>query len=85
MRFEKLRKSFCIWTRHSRIIETCFGYQYCGRCMEEVGDTLGGIGIGVCVVIGHNCDACKENYKGMTFLDKFLVKNPFTKEASDEA
>jgi hypothetical protein len=77
---EKIKAVVCALFRHSRIITSWFGYQYCGRCGQQIGDTLGSIGIGLSVGIGHNCDKCKENYKAMTFIDKFLVPNPFTED-----
>lgn len=73
-----IKLAVCALIGHSRIITACFGYQHCGRCREQVGDTLSGIGVGTTVGIGHNCEGCYENYKKMTWRDKFLVKNPIT-------
>jgi len=71
----------CALIGHSRIITGFMGYQYCGRCDEQIGDALASVGIGISVGIGHNCDECRENYKLMTWRDKLFVKNPFTTAA----
>jgi ribosomal protein L37AE/L43A len=77
------KKMVCALVGHSRIQEISFYYYYCARCGAQVGDSLGG-----CypeaknvVVVGHNCDTCKENYKKFDWQDKFLAPDPFdTKE-----
>jgi hypothetical protein len=72
---------FCIFFGHSNIISNCFGYVYCGRCGEQTRDTLSGYYRNPkAVVIGHNCDTCKANYKKLTWKDKFLTPNPFKKK-----
>jgi hypothetical protein len=76
----KWKIAVCAFLGHSRIIEGFLGYQYCGRCGEQVGDTLGGAGIRFSVGIGHNCKTCQENYKQMTWRDKLFVRYPFTEE-----
>jgi len=73
----KIKKIFCVFFGHSRIIENCFGYVHCARCGELLGDVIGGVYDGSDkVIMGHNCDTCKANYKKLTLKDKFLVKNP---------
>jgi hypothetical protein len=75
---KKFKAILCILFGHSNIVSTWFGYVYCGRCEEQVGDTLAGSYFaGNVVIIGHNCETCRENYKKMTWWDKFLVPNPF--------
>lgn len=39
----RLRAVFCAVFRHSRIATCWFGYQYCGRCGAQVGDSLAGV------------------------------------------
>lgn len=79
---KKLKAIFCVFFGHSRIVDMCFGYVYCGRCRDQIGDTLGSIfpAIKESVIIGHNCPECKKNWKKLTWKDKFLVLNPFKKE-----
>jgi len=79
----KIKSIYCVLIGHSRIIDTCFGYIYCGRCEDQIGDSLGGVfDTSKSVVIDHNCKQCTKNYKHMTFFkDKFLTKNPFPKKA----
>lgn len=73
-----IRKAFCATYGHSNIVENCFRYRYCARCGEQVGDSLGGYYRNPNeVIIGHNCDVCRENYKKMGWKDKFLCPNPF--------
>jgi hypothetical protein len=74
---ETKAKVACALIGHSRIVSMCFGYQNCGRCGEQIGDTLGGAGIGTCVVIGHKCPECEKNMKEMTWKDKYMVPDPF--------
>lgn len=66
----------------SRISTVCFGYRYCARCGDQIGDNLGSIDAGRpdAVVIGHNCKKCRANYKKCTWKDKVFVKNPFPKK-----
>jgi len=71
----------CEMIGHSRIISMCWGYVHCGRCDQQIGDTLAGIyNLEGYVIIGHNCKACKKNYKKLTWRDKLLVSNPLKKE-----
>ena len=75
---KRIKAIFCILFRHSNILEGCFGYMHCGRCGALLGDTLAGAYKNKdAVVIGHNCDTCRANYKKMGFIDKFLTTKPF--------
>jgi hypothetical protein len=73
----------CSLIGHSKICTTYFGYRYCGRCGQQLGDSLGSIDYGAkkSVIIGHNCEVCRNNYKECDWKDKIYVKNPFKKEA----
>lgn len=72
----------CSLIGHSRISEMCFGYRHCGRCGDLLGDSLAGADYGKpdAVLIGHNCNKCRANYKNCTWKDKIFVKNPFTRK-----
>ena len=75
---EKLKHVFCALFGHSNIITTFFGYVYCARCGDQIGDSLGGYYENTgAVIIGHNCPKCKANYAKLTWRDKFLAPNPF--------
>ena len=75
---EKLKAVFCALFGHSRIQSGCFGYWYCGRCGQQLGDSLAGAySVKDFVIIGHGCDKCRANYKKCTWKDKFLTPNPF--------
>ena len=81
MRFAKLRKVICALWGHSNIETICFGYHYCGRCKEQIGDSLAGIYENHdAVVVGHNCDICRTNYKKLSWKDKLLAPNPFKED-----
>ena len=71
--------------RHSKIVSMFFGYVYCGRCDAQIGDTLAGCFNGSkCVVIGHNCDTCRENYKNLTWEDTIYCQDPFETKEDDK-
>jgi len=69
----------CALIGHSRIQDLCFGYYTCARCGEQLGDGLAGMYSGAekAVVVGHNCDTCRENYKACTWKDKLYTPDPF--------
>jgi len=79
---EQKKSVVCSLIGHSMIQSTCFGYFYCGRCGNQVGDSLGSVYSQApeTVIIGHNCDVCRKNYKKMTWRDKFMVVDPFKVE-----
>ena len=71
----------CSLIGHSNIQTSFFGYYNCGRCSQQLGDSLGSFysGAETAVVIGHNCKKCKENYKKCDWKDKLYVEDPFAK------
>ena len=81
---EKQKKEIvCSFIGHSNIVTGCFGYIYCGRCEAQVGDALGGYyRNNNAVQVGHNCETCRENYKKLTWKDKYLA--PSKKEVFSE-
>lgn len=78
---EQARRVVCALSRHSRIVTTCMGYIYCARCEDQIGDSLGGAGSTAnAVIVGHDCDSCRENAKSLTWQDTFLSPDPFDPE-----
>lgn len=78
---DQRNKVVCSLIGHSNIVSTCFGYVYCGRCNEQIGDSLGSYFDGSkVVIIGHNCNTCRENYKALTWKDKLFCPDPFKVE-----
>ena len=79
---EQKKRVVCSLIGHSMIQTICFGYHYCGRCGAQVGDSLALVypKASETVIIGHNCDVCRKNYKKMTWKDKFLIEDPFKVE-----
>jgi ribosomal protein L37AE/L43A len=79
---EQKKSIICSLIGHSNITETCFGYVNCARCGEQIGDTLGGYypKAKEQVIVDHECDTCKENWKNMTWKDKFMVEYSLDKK-----
>lgn len=71
----------CTFVGHSKVSTTCFGYRYCARCGDQVGDSLASVDYGIkeAVIVGHGCDTCRENLKKCDWTDKLYVRNPFAK------
>lgn len=69
----------CSLIGHSLICKAFWGYRYCGRCGDKLGDSLASIDMGIkeAVLIGHKCKTCVSNYKKCTWKDKYLVPDPF--------
>jgi len=78
---EKKKEIICTFIGHSLIQTSCFGYKYCGRCGEQVGDSLGGIWYDAekAVLAGHNCKTCRANFKKLSWREKLYCRNPFAK------
>ncbi len=74
---EQRNNIVCALIGHSHIITGFMGYQYCGRCSAQIGDTLASVGVGDVVLIGHNCATCQANYAGMDWKHKLFVPDPF--------
>lgn len=71
----------CAMLGHSHITTSCFGYVYCARCGEQVGDMLGGIFYDPLEVrVGHNCPTCRANYEKLDWKSKVLTPDPFGRE-----
>lgn len=79
---KKRNKVVCSLIGHSIISTMCFGYRYCARCGEQVGDNIGSVDYGAesSVIVGHNCKVCRKNYKKCTWRDKLYCPDPFKKE-----
>lgn len=76
-----IKLAICALIGHSRIVTMCFGYISCGRCKEQIGDTLAGADSAKgLVIIQHDCETCRDNYTKMTWRDKFLVRSPWSTE-----
>ena len=74
---DRLKGTFCVWFGHSRISTMCLGYVYCARCGEQTGDTLMLSPVPDSVIVGHNCDTCRDNYTRCTWRDKIFAPDPF--------
>lgn len=78
---EQRNKIACALLGHSLIQTTFLGYYYCSRCGQQVGDKLGSdYDDADVVIVGHNCDICRKNYKKLTWRDKIYCPDPFKAE-----
>lgn len=81
---DKLKKILCVMIGHSKIQVLDWGRFYCARCDDLIADALTqsydqeGI-----VIVKHDCDICRENYKSLTWRDKLLASAPFTNGESE--
>lgn len=74
---DQLKELCCTLIGHSNIVEGCFGYVHCGRCEAQIGDTLAGsYRNDDAVIVGHDCEVCRENAKRLTWRDTFMAKDP---------
>ena len=73
------RAIFCMRNGHSRLGTVFFGYQYCGRCGQQVGDTLGGVGMSHFVPLSHvyedpDCAKCEIRPIDRKHLDPKVIR-----------
>ena len=74
----------CSFIGHSRIQSVCFGYFYCGRCEDQVGDTLAAAyDASKVVIISHDCPTCRDNFKTLTWRDKLYAPDPFAPKTAE--
>jgi hypothetical protein len=75
---EKIKEIYCVLFGHAGIVTVCFGYVYCARCSNQIGDTLGSYyNAKDDVIVGHACDVCRINYKKLSLSKKVLCPDPF--------
>jgi ribosomal protein L37AE/L43A len=80
------KRVVCALIGHSNIQSQWIGYWYCGRCGDQVGDSLGGAySSAEIVLIGHNCATCQKNFSKLTWKDTFLAPAPFKAESESAA
>jgi len=60
---------YCVKHGHAKFIWSFFDYVHCGRCGEQIGDTLAGIFSGKgYVVVGHDCEECTIGFYATTSI-----------------
>jgi len=65
---------YCIKHGHADFISTFFGYVYCGRCGEQIGDQLAGIfDTTDKILVNHKCEKCKKAKRKLSALDKKIL------------
>jgi len=74
---EQRNRVVCSLIGHSIIQTTFFGYFYCGRCGDQVGDSLGSCySAKHVVIVGHKCDVCVKNYNNCTLDGQAICSRP---------
>lgn len=65
----------CIKHGHADYVWTFWGYVYCGRCGQQIGDQLAGIyDTSNMLVVGHGkCKTCNSIKKKLSELDKKIL------------
>lgn len=64
----------CALIGHSSIRTFSWGYNYCGRCEAQLGDSLAGIWkVSGHYIEGHDDEECLDNLQKMTWRDKLYV------------
>lgn len=76
---EQRNNIVCAMLGHSRIQTHCWGYYHCARCGDKLGDSLMSVynNAETAVIVGHNCDTCRTNFKSCTWRDKIFCPDPF--------
>lgn len=74
---ETWRGIACNLIGHSRYITAFFGYQYCGRCGSQIGDSLGGVGAREVVSAEHlawgDCPECEAVRPLLSWKDTYML------------
>lgn len=68
---------YCVKHGHAHYVHTFFGYVYCGRCGEQIGDRLGGIySLESTLVVGHkkDCEVCQRVEESLNTMDKIILE-----------
>ncbi len=81
---EQDAKIYCVKHGHADYVTVCMGYAYCGRCGDQIGDTLGGaFNLTKKVITGcweSSCQHCNDNRKKITGFDKIILERLERKE-----
>ena len=66
---------YCIKHGHAKYFWSFFGYAHCGRCGEQIGDSLAGVFSGDGMVkVGHECETCNKAKESLSKLDLEILK-----------
>ena len=72
----------CALIGHSHIQSVFWGYVYCARCGNQIGDKLASVfDTSASVIVGHGCKQCRKNARAFTWKDTLLAPDPFAQEA----
>jgi hypothetical protein len=70
----KTKAITCVLIGHSNILHSCFGYVHCGRCDDQIGDTLGSVYQNKDAAWEScGCKECHDNLAKMGIRDKLFV------------
>lgn len=66
---------YCVKNGHANYVTNCMGYKSCGRCDQQIGDTLAGVfDMSNVIAVGHKCDKCDELKKSLSPLDVTILE-----------
>ena len=72
---EQKMRIYCIKHGHAKFVTKCFGYVYCGRCGEQLGDQLASyFDTTDLMVIGHKCKICNRIRETLSKSDLKIVE-----------
>ena len=75
---EQEAKIYCVKHGHANYVWKCFGYVYCGRCGEQIGDQLASVfdtrDLLVSGCTDKNCKVCKPLIKKLSPMDLKIFK-----------
>ena len=72
---EQNRKIYCVKHGHAKYITNCFGYVYCGRCGQQIGDQLAGcFDSSNYLLISCPCKICNKIRRTLSKYDLRIVK-----------
>ena len=72
---EQELRIYCVKHGHAKYVTKCFGYVYCGRCGQQIGDQLMSIfDTRDLMVIGHKCSVCNKIRKSLSKFDLKIVE-----------
>ena len=83
---EQKARIYCVKHGHAKFVTMCFGYVYCGRCGDQIGDRLGGFfNMTKIALVGHDCKQCRAIVKTLSKSDQAIWKKLNDKEKKERA
>jgi hypothetical protein len=72
---EQKAQIYCVKHGHAKYVTAFMGYVHCGRCGQQIGDSLGGIfDFDGYAVVGHDCPKCDYAKSKLSDFDKEIMR-----------